>query len=157
MPEKYPIAIDTTNLKKFALRLKEVRKLGILDIYREFYKYYRAKTRARYIRASQETPYAPSSIGRRKRNGSIIGEGSLFGIDTSALFQDFTENVKIDDSGLRVWSDRIYAGYIEMLFQEKGPYAPEGVLFVDDQDLEALEFIMEKELLEAFDDILSRP
>jgi hypothetical protein len=55
-----------------------------------------------------------------------------------------------------VWSDRIYAGYIEMLFQEKGPYAPNGVLFVDDQDLEALEFIMEKELLEAFDDILSR-
>jgi hypothetical protein len=156
MPENYPISIDTTNLKKFALRLKEVRKLGILDIYREFYKYYRAKTRARYIRASQETPYAPSSIGRKKRNGSIIGEGSLFGIDTTALFQDFTENVKIDDSGLRVWSDRIYAGYIEMLFEEKGPYAPDGVLFVDDQDLETLEFIMEKELLEAFDDILSR-
>lgn len=156
MAENSSIYIDTTNLKKFALRLKEVRKLGILDIYREFYKYYRTKTRARYIRASQETPYAPSSIGRKKRNGSIIGEGSLFGIDTTALFQDFTENVKIDDSGLRVWSDRIYAGYIEMLFQEKGPYAPEGVLFVDDQDLETLEFIMEKELLEAFDDILSR-
>jgi hypothetical protein len=152
----YPIYVDTTSLKKFALRLKEVRKLGILDIYRKFYQYYRAKTRARYIRASQETPYAPSSIGRRKRNGSIIGEGSLFGIDTTALFQDFTQNVKIDDSGLRVQSDRIYAGYIEMLFQKKGPYAPEGVLFVDDQDLETLEIIMEKELLEALDDILER-
>jgi hypothetical protein len=156
MPEKSPISVDTSNLKKFAQRLKEVRKLGILDIYREFYQYYRAKTRARYLRAASETPYAPSSLGRRKRNGEIITEGSLFGIDTTALFNDFTQNVKIDDSGLRVWSDRVYAGYIEMLFQEKGPFAPDGVLFVDDGDLETLEFIVEKELLEAFDDILSR-
>lgn len=156
MAEKSPISVDTSNLKKFAQRLKEVRKLGILDIYRKFYQYYRAKTRARYIQAANQTPYAPSSIGRRKRNGEIITEGSLFGIDTSALFNDFTQNVRIDDSGLRVWSDRVYAGYIEMLFQEKGPFAPEGVLFVDDGDLETLDFIIEKELLEAFDDILSR-
>jgi hypothetical protein len=154
MPEQYPIYIDTTSLKKFALRLKEVRKLGILDIYRQFYQYYRAKTRDRYLRAAQQTPYAPSSIGRRKRNGTIITEGSLFGIDTTALFQDFTQNVKIDDSGLRVWSEQIYAGYIEMLFQEKGPFAPDGVLFVDDNDLQTLEFIMEKELLEALDEVL---
>lgn len=157
MTQKYPIYADTTNLKKFALRLKEVRKLGILDIYRQFYQYYRTKTRARYLRASQETPYAPSSIGRRKRNGTIITEGSLFGIDTTALFQDLTQNVKIDDSGLRMWSNQIYAGYVEMLFQEKGPFTPNGVLFVDNNDLEALELIMEKELLEALDDILKKP
>lgn len=156
MPERYPLSVDTSNLSRFAKRLKEVRSLGILDIYRKFYQYYRIKTRARYLKAAQETPYAPSSIGRRKRSGEIIGEGSLFGIDTTALFNDFTQNVKIDDSGLRVWSDRVYAGYIEMLFQEKGPYAPEGVLFVDDDDLETMEFIIEKELLEALDDILGR-
>lgn len=154
MPQQYPAYIDTKNLAKFAQRLKEIRKLGILDIYRRFYQYYRAKTRDRYIRASLETPYAPSSIGRRKRNGTIISEGSLFGIDTTAMFTDYTQNVKIDDSGLRVWSEQFYAGFVEMLFQQKGPYAPDGVLFVDDNDLIELELIMQEEMIEAFDDIL---
>ena len=154
---QYPVYVDTSNLKKFALRLKQVRQLGILDIYKEFYRYYRQKTRARYLRAAQETPYAPASIGRRKRNGSIITEGSLFGIDTGAVFEDYTQNVKIDDSGLRVWSDQIYAGYVEMLFQEKGSYSPEGVLLVDNNDLDQLEYIIEKELLEALDEILKNP
>ncbi|ALF52253.1 hypothetical protein ACX27_04315 [Nostoc piscinale CENA21] len=154
MPEQYPAYVDTTNLSKFALRLKEVRKLGILDIYRRFYQYYRTKTRDRYIKASLETAYAPSSIGRRKRNGTIISEGSLFGIDTTAMFNDYTQNVKIDDSGLRVWSEQYYAGFVEVLFQEKGPFAPEGVLFVDDNDLIELELIIQEELIEAFDSIL---
>jgi hypothetical protein len=156
MPEQYPIYIDTTNLKQFTQRLKEVRKLGILDIYRRFYQYYRIKTRARYLRAAQETPYAPSSIGRRKRNGEIIGDASLFGIDTTAMFSDYTQNIRIDDSGLRVWSEQFYAGFVEILFQEKGPYAPDGVLFVDENDLIELEFIIQGEMVEAFDDILGR-
>ena len=156
MPEQYPVYVDTTSLKQFTQRLKEVRKLGILDVYRRFYQYYRAKTRARYLRAAQETPYAPSSIGRRKCNGTIITEGSLFGIDTTAMFQDYTQNIKIDDSGLRVWSEQFYAGFVEMLFQEKGPYSPDGVLFVDENDLIELEFIIQEEMVEAFDDILQR-
>ncbi|MBD2365254.1 hypothetical protein H6G36_29560 [Anabaena minutissima FACHB-250] len=156
MPEQHPAYIDTTNLQKFTQRLKEVRKLGILDIYRRFYQYYRTKTRDRYIRASLETPYAPSSIGKRKRNGTIITEGSLFGIDTTAMFSDYTQNVKIDDSGLRVWSEQFYAGFVEMKFQEKGPYAPEGILFVDNNDLIELELIIQEELIEAFDDVLNR-
>lgn len=146
--------IDTSELKQFTKRLKEIRKLGILDIYRRFYQYYRVKTKTRYIRASLETPYAPSSIGRRKRNGTIISEGSPFGIDTTAMFKDYTQNIKIDDSGLRVWSDQIYAGFVEMKFQEKGPYAPQGVLFVDENDLIELELIIHEELIEVFDEIL---
>lgn len=153
----YPVYIDTTNLQRFAKRLKEVRKLGILDIYRRFYQYYRAKTRARYLRAAQETPYAPGGIGRRKRNGTIITEGSLFGVDTGAMFTDYTQNVKIDDSGLRVWSEQFYAGFVELKFQQKGPYAPEGVLFVNDNDLIELEFIIQQETIEAFDEILKPP
>ncbi|KYC42099.1 hypothetical protein WA1_19050 [Scytonema hofmannii PCC 7110] len=153
--KEYPIYVDTTNLQKFAKRLKEVRKLGILDIYRRFYQYYRTKTRARYLRAAQETPYAPASLGRRKRNGTIITEGSLFGIDTGAMFEDYTQNVKIDDSGLRVWSEKFYAGLVEMKFQEKGP-APEGVLFVDDNDLIEMEFIIQGEVSEALDEVLKK-
>lgn len=146
--------VDTENLKQLISQLKEIRKLGILDIYRKFYEYYRIKTKARYVKAAVETPYAPSSIGRRKRNGTIISEGSLFGIDTTAMFRDYTENVRIDDSGMRVWSEQFYAGFVEMKFQEKGPYAPEGVLFVDDNDLIEMELIIEKELVKFFDEIL---
>ncbi len=147
---KYTTYIDVANVQNFVRRLKEVRKFNILDIYKRFYQYYRRKTRARYLKAAQDTPYAESSLGRKKRNGTIITQDSLFGIDTTALFQDFTQNVKIDDSGLRVWSDLVYAGYIENLFQEKGPYAPEGVLHVDEDDLVELEVIILQEYQEGF-------
>lgn len=147
---KYTAYVDTSNIKNFTKRLKQVKSFNILDIYRRYYQYYRRKTRARYLQAAQDTPYAESSLGKHKRNGTIITQDSFFGIDTTALFQDFTQNVKIDDSGLRVWSDQIYAGYINNLFAEKGPFAPEGVLFVDDNDLVELEVIILQEYEEGF-------
>lgn len=150
MDNKYTAYIDTKNIKKFAKRLKEVREFGILDIYRRFYQYFRDKTKLRYYQAAVKTPYAESSLGRRKRNGSIITQDSLFGIDTTALYQDLTRNVKIDDSGLSVWSNQFYAGYINRLFEEKGPYSPNGVLFVDEADLMELEEIIMEEYEEGF-------
>jgi len=153
---KYTSYVDVSGVKKFAKRLKQVREFNILDIYRRYYQYYRRKTRARFLKAAQETPYAESSLGKKKRNGTIITQDSFFGIDTTALFQDVTQNVKIDDSGLRVWSNQIYAGYIENLFQEKGPYAPEGILFVDEDDLVDLEVIILQEYEEGFDKLPDR-
>lgn len=155
-PEKYPVRVDTSNIKNFVKRLKEVRQVNILDIYRRFYKHYRAKTAQRFLTAANETPFAPSSIGRRRPSGDIITNNSLYGIDTGTVFYDFTNNVKIDDGGLVVWSDAFYAKHLEANFQKKSPYAPEGVLHVDKGDLAVLERIIMEEVKEGLDDILSR-
>lgn len=156
MTEKHPVRVDTSNIKNFTKRLQEVRQVNILDIYRRFYKYYRAKTEQRFLTAANETPFAPSSIGKRRPSGDIISENSLYGIDTGTVFYDFTHNVRIDDSGLVVWSDAFYAKYLEAKFEEKSPFAPDGVLHVDNEDLAVLERIIVEEVKEGLDDILSR-
>ena len=156
MTEKYPVRVDTSKLRDFTKRLQEVRQVNILDIYRRFYQYYRAVTEQRFLTAANETPFAPSSIGSKRPSGDIITNNSLYGIDTGTVFYDFTHNVKIDTSGLVIWSDAFYAKYLEAKFEEKSPYAPNGVLHVDNKDLAVLERIIIEEVKEGLDDILNR-
>lgn len=152
--ERIKITVDSAPVDA-ALKdlLDRVRNLGILNIYKDFYTYFRDRTIDRYLEAATETPFAPASIGKRRPSGDIITENSLFGIDTEALFNDLTQNVLIRDEGLYVWSDLPYARYIHRKFEEKGPFAPQGVLFVKEDDIEKLEEIILERYEEGFGEL----
>lgn len=94
-------------------------------------------TVSRYSYTMAQTPYAPSSLGTRKRvTGAIRGQAGDpgYSYDSGALYSQITGNVQFMDDGMVIWSDLIYGGYQEALWQAKGPF-DEGVLFANDTDL----------------------
>ena len=128
--------LDATDYTLLGEAIAEVRQSGILLIYRDIYRYMRERTADRYRRAARDTPYAARSIGTKQTvSGKVRGRGALFGIDSGKLFGQITQNVKIDDRGIYIYSDLNYAGKIMELFARKGPFAPDSPLFVDDDDL----------------------
>jgi hypothetical protein len=128
--------LNSTDYQLLGAAIAEVRQQGILLIYRDIYRYMRQRTADRYRRAAKDTPYARASIGTRQAvSGRIRGRGALFGIDSGKLFGQLTNNVKIDNRGIYIYSDLAYAGKIMELFARKGPFAPDSPLFVDDDDL----------------------
>lgn len=133
---------------------KEVREVGILDVYKRFYEYYRPILAERFDIGSETTPYEPSSLGRKKRSGEIIKQVPLskFNKDTMALYNSVTQNVKITDDGMEIRTDVPYAEWALSKFKRKGDLAPEGLFYVDNFDLDVLDTILIEEYEEAFSD-----
>jgi hypothetical protein len=129
-------SLNSTDYTLLNQAITEVRQNGILLIYRDIYRYMRQRTADRYRRAARETPYSRRSIGTKQAvSGRIRGRGALFGIDSGKLFGQLTNNVKIDNRGIFIYSDLAYSGRVMELFARKGPFAPDSPLFVDDDDL----------------------
>jgi hypothetical protein len=130
-------SLNSTDYTLLNQAITEVRQNGILLIYRDIYRYMRQRTADRYRRAARETPYARRSIGTKQTvSGRIRGRGALFGIDSGKLFGQLTNNVKIDNRGIFIYSDLAYSGRVMELFARKGPFAPDSPLSVDDADLD---------------------
>ena len=129
-----------------------VKRVGILSVYRRWYEYFRPKLQARFDLGSRTTPYAPSSLGKRKRSGEIIKQvpNSLYNRDTDALYKSVVDDVKIGSDGVEIRSDVPYAGFALGRFEKKGGLAPDGVLRVDREDIDELELY----LMEEYEDAL---
>jgi hypothetical protein len=139
------VSVKTTDFDRLVNAIASVRTASILLIYRDYYQYLRPVLRARYDRISAETEYSQAWMGTtQKVSGRVRGEDALWGVDSGALYSDLTNNVKINQAGLEVFSDLPYAERILDLMATKGPYAPYHLWFVDDLDIEALEEIVEK-------------
>lgn len=145
--------LDATDYKLLANAIADVRKRGILLIYRDIYRHMRQQTADRYRRAAKETAYARASLGTRQTvSGKIRGKGAQFGIDSGALFRQITQNVKIDDRGIFIYSDLAYSARIMELFARKGPFAPDSPLFVDETDLSVIGGIIAERVQKAVED-----
>lgn len=106
--------------------------------------YMSAKTKQRYDRAASVTPYAPSMYGKRKRGSGALIPDNRFGIDTGLLYRDLTEKYEVSGNRFRIFSNLAYAPYIMEKFERKGPYAPNSVLFFDEEDMETVGQIVEE-------------
>lgn len=149
----FPVAIslDKRDITDLGLLILEVTESGRLKNYSDFYRYHRNKTAERYRIAAARTPFAASSRGRVKpKSGRKIPDG-FFGIDSGALFSDTVNNRRITpEDGLTYYSDLTYSAYVMAKFAEKGPYAPDDILFVGDEDLTKLEDIVSENFAKAF-------
>jgi hypothetical protein len=146
----FTVTVDYKDYERLTQAVATVRASGILLIYREYYRYFRPVLKARYDRASQETPYSKNWIGTKQEiSGRTRGKDALYGIDSGNLYRDLTEQVKITNAGIEVFSDLPYAGSIMNLFASKGPYAPFGLWYVDDLDVDKLEEISTEYLQKA--------
>jgi hypothetical protein len=145
------LSVDQRSTDDLAALISGVIDDGILRNYRDFYNYHRNKTAQRYRIAAANTQYAASSKGRKKPvSGRRVPDGA-FGIDSGRLFSDTVNNRKITrDEGLTYYSDLSYSSYIMSLFAQKGPYSPNSILFIDDEDLSKFEEIVSNNYAKAF-------
>jgi hypothetical protein len=145
------LSVDQRSADDLAALISGVIDDGILRNYRDFYNYHRNKTAQRYRIAAANTQYASSSKGRKKPvSGRRVPDGA-FGIDSGRLFSDTVNNRRITrDEGLTYYSDLSYSAYVMARFAQKGPFAPDDVLFIDDSDIEALEEIASENYARAF-------
>lgn len=132
--------------------VQAVKRVGMLNVYSRWYEYYRPILKARFDEGSKTTPYAESSLGKRKRSGEIIKQvpQSKFNQDTGALYDSVTKDVKISKTGLDIETDVSYAPYALKHFKEKGALAPDGLFKLMPDDIDALELY----LLEEYEDAL---
>ncbi|MGL5059061.1 MAG: hypothetical protein ACRC62_03685 [Microcoleus sp.] len=144
-------SVDKRSATDLALLITDVIDSGILRNYRDFYNYHRNKTAERYRIAAASTPYAASSKGKKKpKSGRKVPDGA-FGIDSGALFTDTVNNRRITrDEGLTYYSDLTYSAYVMARFAQKGPFAPDDVLFVDDEDIGRFEEMAAENYARAF-------
>lgn len=144
--------VESDDLDRLSATLYDIQNLSFLVLYSDFYRYFRVKTQQRYQFAARNTPYATSSLGRKQRHsGKIMGQDALFGIDSEALYKDLTQRVKITADGLNIYSDQPYAAYILDLYRQKGPYSPNDILFMDDEDFDEIELAIERRVIQAID------
>lgn len=133
---------DAPGLNDAIASLDKLQQLTLKETFERFYQdRLRQIISDRYDRAAQTTPYAPASLGRKKRSGVVRGGANDpgFGLDTFALKDDLTSLFEVTDESLAIWSDRPYAERIMELFSVKGPFAPDDVLAVEETDLLTLE------------------
>jgi hypothetical protein len=136
------LKLDDRRLTDVVDLIAQIKASGQLKNYRDFYGYHRNITASRYRQAAAATPFAKGSLGRKKpKSGRTVPDG-FFGIDSGALFSDVVNNRRITEDGLTYFSELEYSAYIMALFAEKGPFAPNSVLFIDDSDLEKAEEIV---------------
>lgn len=128
------IDIDTAPLEEAANRISDLADLDTRRILRTFdVDWYQRRRRLKYTDASQQTPFAPSSHGRRKPKSRRIMPDGKFGIDSGALFRDATAPATVDDISLEITLNQTYAPFVEKLFQEKSSFS-EGVILAFDED-----------------------
>lgn len=135
--------------------ISAVRKASLATVYRRWYSYYRPKLKERFQEGSKTTPYAESSLGRKKRSGEIIRQvpQSRFNQDTLALYNSVLRDVKISDYGLDIKTNVSYAPYALTKFREKGSLAPQGLFRLTPDDIGELELILLEEYESVFDEI----
>lgn len=128
---------------------REVRETALQRVYQRFYQYYRPRLKERYQQGSKTTPYAKTSLGKLKRSGERIRQvpNSKFGQDSLDLYNDVVRYPKITDEGITVRTNIVYAPYILGKFKDKGGLSPEGVIYMDEDDLDHLETILLEEYL----------
>jgi hypothetical protein len=142
MTETLPIGIgfslESDDIQRLITALDKLRDRPIANSFRQIYQYHRQKTAERYRIAARATPFAEGSKGRRKpKSGRLIPDGA-FGIDSGALFSDLVNNIEIFAGEIYYYTDLDYAGYMLALFAEKGPFAPENILFFDKEDIDKI-------------------
>jgi hypothetical protein len=132
--------------------VQAVKRVGMLNVYSRWYEYYRPILKARFDEGSKTTPYAESSLGKRKRSGEIIKQvpQSKFNQDTLKLYDSVTKDVKISNAGLDLETDVSYAPYALKHFTKKGSLAPDGLFKLTPDDIGTLELY----LLEEYEDAL---
>ncbi|MGL5062339.1 MAG: hypothetical protein ACRC62_20370 [Microcoleus sp.] len=144
-------SVDKRSATDLALLITDVIDSGILRNYRDFYNHHRNKTAQRYRIAAASTPYAASSKGKKKSKSGRRIPDRAFGIDSGALFTDTVNNRRITrDEGLTYYSDLTYSAYVMARFAQKGPFAPDDVLFVDDEDISRFEEMAAENYARAF-------
>jgi hypothetical protein len=135
--------------------VQAVKRVGMLNVYSRWYEYYRPILKARFDEGSKTTPYAESSLGKRKRSGEIIKQvpQSKFNQDTGALYDSVTKDVKISNTGLDIETNVSYAPYALKHFTKKGSLAPEGLFKISQDDVNALELYLIEEYEDALGEI----
>lgn len=144
------ISLNKRDILDLGLLVLEVTESGRLKNYSDFYRYHRNKTAERYRIAAAQTPYAASSKGRKKKFSGRKIPDRAFGIDSGRLFSDAVNNRRISENGLTYYSELDYSAYVMAKFAEKGPYSPNDILFVDDDDLTKFEEIVSENFAKAF-------
>ena len=135
--------------------IARISQLQPREIYVKFWKTRRQGVlRDRFRVISKQTPYAPSSLGTRKpksgvRRGSPKDPG--YSIDSGELMRDLLERPDIQEYSLTIFSDRPYAQYQERLWEQKGPYSPDGLF--NDAILDSEGKALEEAIDEAMDEI----
>lgn len=132
--------IDFIGLDEAIAALSDLENMDFTETLKRYNnQHYNPIARARYDTAAASTPYAPKSIGTRKPSTGVArgsAEDPGFGIDSTALREDLvalgrghTRNT------LEIFTELVYGGRIEALFATKGTFAPDGVAFFDEDDL----------------------
>ena len=138
--------ISVTGIDRAIAALRRITTMGFKPAYDRYYqKHLRATLRQRYLHAAANTPYAPSSLGTRKRatgvrRGSANDPG--FGIDSGALLREITGEtvgtLRISDSILELMSVLPYSIFVQERFETKGPFAPGGVMDLTEDEISPL-------------------
>lgn len=119
--------------------LELYQRRGVTQALENWLFYFQDKTDARYQEASEETPYAPASIGTTQEfSGRIRGYDAKFGIDSGRLKEEVINSITFTPEGVTSLTTLDYAEYVLGLIQKKGPFE-EGILFIDAEDARRLE------------------
>jgi len=150
----------TTKLNKsfglFGTPLDSLIDLGAAQAYKDFYAYKREETEERLFEASVRTPFAESTIGTKQPfTGATRGVDALYGVDSGAFLEAITGKYKIENGELVVESDLPYFERLEGLFKVKGPFAPEGIFDLTDDDAQILRLIVEDAIERQVEDELN--
>lgn len=149
------IEIEFNGLEEAIAATKHLEDYSPKEVFDRYFKGYLRPTLIDRYKIAATTPYAPSSLGTKKRATGAIRGGAGdpgFGVDSRALLRDFTgESGNFDfdttEDALTLFSDLPYAAYIDSLFAAKGP----GAVFVaTDEDSDRLAEDFGKYLEELF-------
>ena len=138
------LSIELDNLDEVITALQEVLTLQFVDRgLANFAPPFRLRLLQRYLLIARQTQYAPSTLGGMKpksripyqqpRNAADPG----YGIDSRELLNQITQKpqyLQLDPGRREIFSDLVYAGRLNDLVSNKGPFAPEGFLDMTDED-----------------------
>jgi hypothetical protein len=96
---------------------------------------------ARYLNIGKTTPFAPSSIGKKKPKSGRRIPDSQFGIDSGAIFNDLQNLIETDNLKLTLYSVQAEAEFLQAILENKKGVI-DGLLGMSDETLdEAIELI----------------
>lgn len=148
-----PIGASSEQIYRLSSAINQLRNLKAATVYRLFYSYYRTELDLRLRQAQRETPFAPSSFGRRKpRSGRVISDG-LFGYDSGDMHNALVNSVRFDGEGFGI-DGPTYTEYQLSLYRAKGPFRPQSPVDFTEQDIDHLIDLMEEAILQLIDDRL---
>mgnify|MGYP001191813805 CR=1 FL=1 len=151
--------IDLSGIDRAIAALERIRDMGFRPSFDRFYQQYLRKTlRERYLAAAARTPYAPSSIGKRKRASGVVrgsGEDPGFGIDSGRLLAEVTGEVqggvRISDTVIELMTVQPYGQFVLDKFQTKGPFAPDGIFAIEDPEVDRLFELAQHQIIQEWE------